>query len=466
MCPALVQHRLLLLVAGSYCTESERALCSDTMIGAKRITIDASVSTTRDRRIDLLRGMALLAVFIDHIPGNVLHLLTLQSHAVSDAADIFVFLAGYSAWLAHERVTRRGGAGVGVRRLLAQCGRIYAMQLAVILTCFVVASMWLRCAGMPPGPVLEKGRATLVRALVLYAQPAYFDVLPLYVCLLLLFPLIWVGLCRRPGPTLAVSAGLWLLTNLHVGLDLPEWLSGQGWTFNPFEWQFLFTLGALAAAANTSWRLPLRRSPSIAIPCWVFLAEVWLLLQYGQARAPGPGSAAHLAGPADILPHLMRLLSGLAIMYLVLTSSRFERLARSGRLLAIEVCGKHSLALFGLGSVLSLVGRLTFRTAGDGALAQALVNGIGICTLIATADLLERRRQQGGARQGFIRRLWHPGEYRRLSYPQLAGATRWMVPDVPGLARPSNAVLAYRFAPALSAPLARRPSDTHEEIHM
>ncbi len=54
-------------------------------------------SGARDRRVDLLRGLALLAVFIDHVPGNALHLITLQGNALSDAAEIFVFLAGYSA---------------------------------------------------------------------------------------------------------------------------------------------------------------------------------------------------------------------------------------------------------------------------------------------------------------------------------------------------------------------------------
>lgn len=349
----------------------------------------------RDRRIDLLRGFALLAVFIDHVPGNALHLLTLQSNALSDAVDVFVFLAGYSAWLAYGRALEHKSAQAGLRRVLARCGRVYAMHAAVLVTCFAIASMWLRLAGLQPGPLLQAGGAGLARALVLYAQPAYFNVLPLYVCLLLAFPLVWAGLRRRPRTTLLMSAGTWLLVNLNPGINLPAWLSQGGWVFNPFEWQFLFVLGAAAAAANTCWQRPFRHSPRITATCWIFLAEMWLALRYHSWHLSSD-PAIHLAGPDATLPHLLRLLSGLAIMYLVLTSERFARLARSGQLLAVEVCGRHSLALFGFGSVLSMLGRLTFRTFGDGMLPQAIINGVGVFALIAAADLLERRRRREG----------------------------------------------------------------------
>lgn len=66
----------------------------------------------------------------------------------------------------------------------------------------------------------------------------------------------------------------------------------------------------------------------------------------------------------------------------------------SGCFHAVELCGKHSLAVFGVGSILSLAGRLTFRTFGDGLLPQMAVNGIGVFTLLAVADMLEKRRRK------------------------------------------------------------------------
>lgn len=349
----------------------------------------------RDRRIDLLRGFAVLAVFIDHVPGNALHLLTLQTNAFSDAADIFVFLAGYSAWLAYTRAFEHGGVWAGTRRVLARCARVYAMQVAVMATCLAITSAWFKVAGLEPYSLAPLHGATLARVLVLNAQPQYFDVLPLYVCLLAAFPLMWVGLRRWPCATVLASAGMWLLVNLDRGLNLPEWLSQGGWAFNPFEWQFLFVLGAAAGAASASSRHPLGRKPWITATCWILLIEAWLRIRYldwQPSSVPGP----HLDEAGLAFPHLLRLLSGLSIMYLVMNSERFGRLAGSGRMLAIEACGRHSLAIFGLGSILSLIGRLTFFTAGDGPFSQAGINGVGLFTLIAAARLLDRKRQDRG----------------------------------------------------------------------
>ena len=65
--------------------------------------------TTRDLRLDLFRGIALFLIFVDHIPGNVLSYFTIQSVGFSDAAEVFIFISGYTAALVHgRRVLERG----------------------------------------------------------------------------------------------------------------------------------------------------------------------------------------------------------------------------------------------------------------------------------------------------------------------------------------------------------------------
>ncbi len=46
--------------------------------------------------IDFWRGVALVMIFINHVPASVLSILTLRNYAISDAAELFVFLAGCS----------------------------------------------------------------------------------------------------------------------------------------------------------------------------------------------------------------------------------------------------------------------------------------------------------------------------------------------------------------------------------
>ena len=55
----------------------------------------------RDLRLDFFRGLALACIFIDHIPDTVLARFTLHAVGFSDAAEVFIFISGYSAALAY-----------------------------------------------------------------------------------------------------------------------------------------------------------------------------------------------------------------------------------------------------------------------------------------------------------------------------------------------------------------------------
>ena len=51
---------------------------------------------TRDVRLDLFRGLANRGIFLDHIPHEVLSWITIKNYGFSDAADLFVFISGYT----------------------------------------------------------------------------------------------------------------------------------------------------------------------------------------------------------------------------------------------------------------------------------------------------------------------------------------------------------------------------------
>ena len=65
----------------------------------------ATMLEDRLERIDLFRGLALWLIFIDHLPTNLLTWLTLRNYGFSDAADVFVLLAGISAAFALSSTT-------------------------------------------------------------------------------------------------------------------------------------------------------------------------------------------------------------------------------------------------------------------------------------------------------------------------------------------------------------------------
>ena len=86
----------------------------------------------RDLRLDLFRGIANWAIYLDHIPDNVVNWITTRNYGFSDAADLFVFISGYTASFVYARMMLERGFVVGATRLSAgdaevrrrSCGRI------------------------------------------------------------------------------------------------------------------------------------------------------------------------------------------------------------------------------------------------------------------------------------------------------------------------------------------------------
>lgn len=72
------------------------------MPDAVSIPVARHLPKFRDPRLDVLRGMALVMIFINHVPGNFWEDWTSRNFGFSDAAEGFVLMAGISAGLAYS----------------------------------------------------------------------------------------------------------------------------------------------------------------------------------------------------------------------------------------------------------------------------------------------------------------------------------------------------------------------------
>src|SRR5258705_5200405 len=59
----------------------------------------------RDLRIDFARGLALWFMLVDHIPHNIVALLTMRNFGFSGASDAFGFVSGYAAAIQYGKMT-------------------------------------------------------------------------------------------------------------------------------------------------------------------------------------------------------------------------------------------------------------------------------------------------------------------------------------------------------------------------
>jgi hypothetical protein len=362
----------------------------------------------RDFRIDFFRGLALLFIFVDHVPDNVLANFTLKNFGFADAAEVFVLLAGYSAVLAYGRAFETEGFRAGTLRVLRRGRDIYLWHLGLLLICgfgLVAIAHLLANPSYIDGLKLYVFAENPPRAFALAAtlanQPNLLNILPLYVALFVFWaPLLLWLVVRWPFVALAVSVAVWALANVY-SLNLPSHQHPEGWVFNPFAWQLLMTIGAVAARFNLRDAIPF--VPALAALAGAYIA---FALLFAAPWALVPGYASYRLLPADALGSLdriylpaWRLLHILALGYLALTllSAQARWLTRPWAV-AVAHCGRHSLEIFCLATVLSLLSWVYLvEVGGKGLGSQMLVNLVGVSVLLATAWALTQG--QRGAQQ-------------------------------------------------------------------
>ncbi|MCJ2125534.1 OpgC family protein [Methylobacterium sp. J-077] len=355
----------------------------------------------RDARVDVLRGLALLTIFIDHIPRNTPALFTLHNFGFSDAAEIFVLLAGYSSMVAYGGLFGRAGAWPTLARIGRRCLRIYLFQAGLLLATLVIVRAWMNLTGLTPrfgvAPLLQMGLLPgLLRGLALNALPNYLDILPLYILLLGLFPVIYFGMQRGIWGVLALSGTLWLAANVDSTLNLPNAAAvDEGWYFNPFAWQFLFVIGAALAIAVRAGDglLPWRNWAAALAGAYLAFG----LLQGGSWAEWGLPDLRPLAIGAPDKSHVapLRLLHILALTYLIFSAPAVRRVSGWRGLRLIDACGRHSLEIFAAGCLAALIGRILYRTFDPAWPLQIAVNLAGLTVMLGSARLLDARANPG-----------------------------------------------------------------------
>ena len=199
--------------------------------------------------IDFWRGFALVTIFINHVPGLWYERLTHRNFSISDSAELFVFLAGWSLGL----LVVRGNKPFDTARLVARLGgravTIYAAQILIsslaiamlAATAYVTGNLlvleWHNAAAVFQEPAL-----THIGLVLLTHQLGYFDILPLYVVLMILAPLFaLIDRFARPL-LLPISLSIYIAA-LVVPFTARTWPVEGQWFFNPFTWQLIFVLG-------------------------------------------------------------------------------------------------------------------------------------------------------------------------------------------------------------------------------
>jgi hypothetical protein len=234
----------------------------------------------------------------------------------------------------------------------------------------------------------------MLEALMLRYQPAFLNILPMYIVLLASFAVV-LPLLRRPRVLLALSAAAYVLVRA-TGYNLPSWTE-EGWFFNPIAWQFLFMIGAVLSYSGIRLRgPPVAYDVASAVFVLFGLALLWLVSPYPDiaTRVPDILVRSLISVDKEGL-HPMRLFSILALAWLVSRCVSIDaRWLRSWPAKPFVLCGQHSLSVFCFGIFLSFLGRLAMEEQ-PGWLVQAGVNVLGSLALLGVGALSAWYREKG-----------------------------------------------------------------------
>jgi hypothetical protein len=189
---------------------------------------------------------------------------------------------------------------------------------------------------------------------------------------------------------LLASAGLWVASGIFE-CNLPSYTDASGWLFDPFAWQFLFSLGAISANA-ASPDGPLRPRSR-----WLFcIATAYLLLGLLVAapwtKIPGWDGARALP---DFRHEVSKQYLSAWRLAGILASSvppQAAWLRRRWAQLLIS-CGQNSLPVFCLSIVLSLTGFVILVEGSQNWLLRIAVNAGGIAVLCFAAWKLRQLKR-------------------------------------------------------------------------
>lgn len=360
-------------------------------------------TSARDPRLDVFRGLCLVMIFINHVPGNAFEDFTSRNFGFSDAAEGFVLMSGIAAGLAYSADFRDRSMRLwtGLARVWRRVWTLYQVHILTTLAALAAASavaVWLG-----DSEILFENQMkwvwldplrTFIGLTLLTHQFGYVNILPLYLVLLAVSPALLFAAWRWPMRLWGASVLLWLVSGIFY-LSLPNWPSQGGWFFNPLTWQVVFVTGLLTGVAMKDGRRLVPVWRWLQVLTGVFLVYAALSTQFS-AVSKITGHTLWLAKETFHLPWNLtafdktfltapRLLHILALAYFLSSFPAVRRACANAVCAPFELLGRQALPVFALGSVLCIGMQGIKHVTGQDLLTDGLLIGGGLALQFALA---------------------------------------------------------------------------------
>jgi hypothetical protein len=381
----------------------------------------ATPARVRDLRLDFFRGLAMFIILMAHTPGNFLTSWIPARWGFSDATEIFVFCSGMASAIAFGRGYDTVGWRLGTARVGFRVWQVYwahvglffatlALTVALTNSGFGTRNYWGQLNLWPMFVESDKwaNPDILLSFMTLRYVPNYFDILPMYMIVLLLMPIIMALANVNKWLVGAFILTVWLfaqrklldslgLSQFYIGFPAEPW-TDRPWFFNPFGWQLVFFTGF---AFMRGW-LPKPPVNKTLILFAAFLVIANIPLSNIGVREFGFDWARDIRGVIKPLIDkssfgILRYVHFLALAYLcwVAAGDKGDNLLPRGNgtlsnvwetcLAIILKVGQQSLAVFVVSMFTARLMGFVMDITGRDTVTVLMVNLAGTCVLVATA---------------------------------------------------------------------------------
>lgn len=236
---------------------------------ALAVAAPAAPVRVRDIRLDFFRGLAMFIILFAHTPGNFFTRWIPARFGFSDATEIFVFCSGMASAIAFGATFDRAGWFLGTARVIYRIWQVYWAHIGLF---FATAAMLAFLSDLEFTSRNYWGQMNLwmlfvegefwsnpdmlYRFMTLQWVPNLFDILPMYMVVLAMMPIVIVLGRTHLGLLAVASLTMWFFAQrgFMEALGLPylnftaePWVGNDDWQrrwfLNPFGWQLVFFTG-------------------------------------------------------------------------------------------------------------------------------------------------------------------------------------------------------------------------------
>ncbi|NTS75739.1 OpgC domain-containing protein [Catenovulum sp. SM1970] len=306
--------------------------------------------------LDGLRGWLLIIIACNHLFGQFVSTFTREPFGFVSAAEGFVFLSGFVAYLVYSKIDDKAKQR---KKIWHRCGVIYLFHCISLLIVYCLIALWpvfkpVWLEFLLVSNWYQDPTSTVFLIFSLLEQPGFFDILILY-----LWPMFFL-----PFALQLLAKGKWLLL---LGASFAVWLAAQFLQqdilnqpfslffpdltlrlsyFDPLAWQVLFYLGVVLAYLIKT-RPQVFVFPPIIKAIFIAVFASLMLIKHMQPEwfttFASAESRKWLTGSNDTVP-VLRIINILVLAYMFKLSLPY--LNKLYELRYPVFLGQHALAVF------------------------------------------------------------------------------------------------------------------------